>query len=90
MRGRYFWNKRTGADLLKAVDNFKRVIENDSNYALAYSGLADCYILLPEYGVELPEIAIPKAKEAIRKALEIDGESAEIYVALGYTQAFYD
>ena len=41
LKGRFFWNKRTGADLLKAIDYFNAAIAKDPNYALAYSGLAD-------------------------------------------------
>src|SRR5947199_9356449 len=49
LRGRYFWNRRTGANLQKAADYFQQAIGKDPAYALAYSGLADCHVLLPAY-----------------------------------------
>jgi len=90
LRGRYFWNKRTGESLQKAVGHFEQAIEKDPNFALAYTGLADCYQLLAEYGAATPHEAFPKAKAASQKALEIDDQLAEAHTGLGYTQTFYD
>ena len=50
LKGRFFWNKRTGVDLRKAIEYFNQAIAKDPNYALAYAGLADSYLLLPNYG----------------------------------------
>src|SRR5256885_3764210 len=49
LKGRYFWNRRTGANLQKAADYFQQAIGKDPSYALAFSGLADCHVLLPAY-----------------------------------------
>ena len=54
LKGRFFWNKRTGVDLRKAIDYFNQAIAKDPNYALAYAGLADSYLLLPNYGRHRP------------------------------------
>src|ERR1044071_7103283 len=73
LKGRYFWNRRTGTNLQKAADYFQQAIGKDSNYALAFSGLADCHVLLPAYA-ELgsnPRDELPKALEAARKAVEL-------------------
>src|SRR2546430_2020973 len=64
LKGRFFWNKRTSADLRKAVDYFNQAIAKDSNYALAYAGLADALGLFPDYGIEAPVDAYPRAKAA--------------------------
>ncbi len=90
LRGRYFWNKRTAENLQKAIGHFEQAIEKDSNFALAYTGLADSYQLLAEYGAATAHEAFPKAKAAAQKALEIDDQSAEAHTALAYTQTFYD
>ena len=90
LRGRYFWNKRTAGDLQKAIGHFEQAIQKDPNFALAFTGLADCYILLAEYGAATPHEGFPKAKAASRKALEIDDQLAEAHTALAYTQTFYD
>ena len=88
--GRFFWNKRTADNLQKAIEHFDKAIEKDSNFALAYTGLADSYQLLAEYGAAAPHEVFPKAKTAVKKALEIDDQSAEAHTALAYTQVFYD
>ena len=85
LKGRYFWNRRTGVNLQKAVDYFERAIEKDPKYALAYSGLADCHVLLPVYP-ELgtyPRDEMPKALAAAHKAVELDDTLAEAHTSLG-------
>jgi TolB-like protein/Flp pilus assembly protein TadD len=82
LKGRYFWNKRTGPDLQTAIDCFKQAIEQDSNYALAYAGLADSYVLLPYFGGNVQQ-SIPPAKAAAEKALELDPTLAEPHSTLG-------
>jgi Tfp pilus assembly protein PilF len=89
-KGRFFWNKRTEDDLKRAVEYFEEAIRLDPNYALAYSGLANSYLLLPEYGTFLPKEAYPKVKEAALKALEIDNMLAEAHVSLAQVKRRYD
>jgi TolB-like protein/Tfp pilus assembly protein PilF/class 3 adenylate cyclase len=89
LKGRYFWNKRTGPDLQTAIDYFKQAIEQDSNYALAYAGLADSYVLLPYFGAGTLQQSIPPAKAAAQKALELDPTLAEPHSTLGEI-LFYD
>ena len=84
LKGRYFWNRRTGANLQKAADYFQQAIGKDPRYALAYSGLADCHVLLPAYS-ELgsnPRDELPKALEAARKAVELDDTLGEAHTSL--------
>ncbi len=83
LKGRYFWNKRTGPDLQTAIDYFKQAIEQDSNYALAYAGLADSHVLLPYYGAGTLQQSIPPANAAAQKALELDPTLAEPHSTLG-------
>jgi DNA-binding winged helix-turn-helix (wHTH) protein/TolB-like protein/Tfp pilus assembly protein PilF len=90
IRGRYFWDKRTPDGLKKAMDCFNQAIEADPSYALAYAGLADCYVLVPFYTFEPANDAVPKAKEAALKALEIDENIAEAHASLAYARFIYD
>ena len=83
MKGRYFWNKRTGADLRKAIEYFNQAIAKDPNYALAYVGLADSYLLLSNYGAAAPKDSIPQAKAAVKMALELDPNSGEAHASAG-------
>ncbi len=92
LKGRYFWNKRTGDDLEKAVEYFSRAIERDPNYAQAYSGLADTYALLGdwEYGVLAPREAFPRAKAAAVKALQLDNTLGEAHTSLAFCLDGFD
>jgi len=84
LKGRFFWNKRTGPDLQKAIDYFKQAIEKDPGYALAYVGLGDSYILLSGFGAAPPQDSFPRAEAAAKKALEIDDNLAEAHTTLGF------
>ena len=81
VKGRYYWNKRTNADLKTAISFFNQAIEKDPSYALAYSGLADVYTVLISYGAD-PNEVIPKADAAAEKALELDPTLAHPHAVL--------
>jgi DNA-binding winged helix-turn-helix (wHTH) protein/tetratricopeptide (TPR) repeat protein len=89
VRGRYFWNKRTGEGLRKAIEHFERAIHSDPGYALPYSGLADCFLLLSTYGAISPRQGVPRAVRAATRALEIDDTLAEAYTSLAYARFAY-
>jgi len=82
LQGRYFWNKRMTDDLKKAIDYFNQAIALDPDFALAYSGLADSYLVLPQFAEYRMSEALPKAKDAALKALAIDDALAEAHVSL--------
>jgi TolB-like protein/Flp pilus assembly protein TadD len=90
LKGRFYWNKRTGEALKKSIEYFNQAIEKDPHFALAYTGLADTYVLLPIYAVASPRDSFPKAKAASQNALEIDDTLAEAHTALAYTLITYD
>jgi TolB-like protein/DNA-binding winged helix-turn-helix (wHTH) protein/Flp pilus assembly protein TadD len=92
LKGRYFWSKRTADGLKKAVDYFNRAIAKDSNYAAAYSGLADTFALLGDwqYAVMPTKEAVPKAKAAAQKALELDDTLGEAHNSLAFCLDGYD
>ena len=81
LKGRFFWNKRTGVDLRRAIEYFQQAIAKDPNYALAYAGVADSYLLLPNYGGIATQEAITKARPAVTKALELDDSLAEAHAS---------
>ena len=90
LKGRFFWNKRTGQNLNKAADYFHQAIATDPKYALAFVGLADAYVLMPLYGAGAPRDCYPKAKAAAKKALELDDTSAEAHTSLAQVSCYYD
>ncbi len=83
LKGRFQWNRRTPESLKQAVEFYNQAIQKDPNYALAYAGLADSYVLFPNYSVALPQESMPRAKAAAVRALQIDDSLAEAHVALG-------
>jgi TolB-like protein/Tfp pilus assembly protein PilF len=83
LKGRFFWNKRTGDDLRKSIDYLKQAIAKDPNYALAYAALADSYGILRFYGGASPDESIVPAGAAAKKALELDDSLAEAHASLG-------
>lgn len=89
LRGRYFWNKYSKEWVLKAIEVFEQAIAIDSNYALAYCGLADAYFRLSNVHFKPSEV-FPKAKEAALRALEIDPNLAEAHSSLGLVKVYYD
>jgi TolB-like protein/DNA-binding winged helix-turn-helix (wHTH) protein/Flp pilus assembly protein TadD len=92
LKGRFFWNKRTGEGLRKAVDYFDEAIKKDPNYAQAYSGLADSYALMGdwEYGILAPKDAFPKARAAATKALVLDNSLGEAHTSLAFSLDLFD
>jgi TolB-like protein/Tfp pilus assembly protein PilF len=81
--GRNSWNHRSSEELLKAKSFFEKAIDTDPEFALAYAGLAQCYITLPMYVSWRPGDAYPQAMTLALKALELDSTLAEAYTALG-------
>lgn len=83
LRGRYEWNKWTEEGLKKSIPYFEQAIQKGPNYAQAWAGLSDAYLLL---GLDLhfwpPQVALPKAKAAALKALELDETLSDAHVSL--------
>jgi tetratricopeptide (TPR) repeat protein len=93
LKGRYFWGKRTQQSNERAISLFHEAIAKDPQYASAYSGLADCYILFGisfDVGSLSPVQAIPQAKLAAEKALQLDDTLADGHNSLAYAKLLYD
>ena len=83
LRGRYHWNRRTPADLAQSLEYFQQAIARDSNYALAYVGLADTYLVMWRYtGGDWRE-SNRQAKSAALKAVELNPMLPEAHASLG-------
>jgi TolB-like protein/class 3 adenylate cyclase/Tfp pilus assembly protein PilF len=90
LKGRYHWNNRTLSEMQTAISYFNQAVAKDPSYALAYSGLADVYGNLPNYGGAPGETAYPKSNAAARRALELDGALASPHAVLGNNEMNYD
>jgi eukaryotic-like serine/threonine-protein kinase len=89
IRGRYWWNRRGQANLLRSIQLFGQALDADPSFAPAYAGMADAYTQLG-YGSWLaPDDAFPKAAASARRALELDSTLAEPHAALGYYNMYY-
>jgi eukaryotic-like serine/threonine-protein kinase len=90
LKGRFWWNRRTQADIAEGMRYFEQAIAEDPGYALAYSGLADSYALELDYrGAPVLE-GMERAKAQARKAIELDDSLAEAHTSLGWVTFIYD
>jgi len=90
LKGKFYWNKRTGESLKQAAEFYRQAIEKDPNYALAYSGLAETYVLFSSYDVAPADDSMPQAKAAAQRALAIADSLAEAHNALGFYLSNYE
>ncbi|MCR4404156.1 MAG: tetratricopeptide repeat protein [Candidatus Acetothermia bacterium] len=90
LTGRQLWGMRLEEPLRMALEQFQQAIELDPGYALAYTGLADCYSVMVNWGFVPGREGYPKAKEAVLKALELDDNLAEAHASLALIQWEYE
>jgi adenylate cyclase len=88
--GRYYWNQLDAEGLERAVEYFEGALDLDPDFALAYSGLADTYMIQTQGWGLAPRDVFPKAREAATRALELDPALAEAHASLGHVRLFYD
>ena len=90
LQGRYFWGKRSSGNLKKATELLKAATEKDPNFALAYAGLADCYVVSYYYVGERPRELMPLAKSFAAKAIQLDPTLAEPHATLAFSSWLLD
>jgi tetratricopeptide (TPR) repeat protein len=90
LKGRFWWNRRTQADIAEGIRYFEQAIAEDPGYALAYTGLADSYALDLDYrGAPVVE-GMERARTEAKKAIELDETLAEAHTSLGWVTFIYD
>jgi adenylate cyclase len=89
LKGRYAWNNRNFPRLQTAISYFNQAIARDPGFALAYSGIADAYSVLPNFS-DNPSEDSPKSNVAARRALELDPTLAHPHAVLGNNEMQYD
>ena len=90
LKGRHHWNKWTEEGFYKAIEYFQKAVNKDPEYALAYAGLADSYVLLGWNSYLSPKEAFPKGKVAATTALRLDANLAEAHTSLAAILWLYD
>jgi serine/threonine protein kinase/tetratricopeptide (TPR) repeat protein len=82
LKGRHHWNRWTEEGFYRAIEHFRLAVDRDPTYAMAYAGLADCYVLLGWNSYLPPKEAFPKGKAAAKAALQLDPDLAEAHTPL--------
>ena len=86
LKGRHLWNKRTEEGMRKSINFYQEAIRQNPNYAMAYAGIADSYVMLACRGMVPAKETFRKAKSAARKALDLDSELAEAHGSLAHVR----
>ncbi|HEX9422259.1 MAG TPA: protein kinase [Pyrinomonadaceae bacterium] len=90
LKGRFYFARRSDADIRRSIDLFQQAIKLDPNFALAYVGIGESWAVMPSYPYMESKDAMPLAKAAIAKALEIDPDLPEAHTVAGIIAATYD
>jgi tetratricopeptide (TPR) repeat protein len=90
VKGRFYLAQRTRESLNKALDQFNQAVAKDTNYAQAYTGLADAYLILFDRGWISPEEGSPKIRSAAQRAIELDPTLAEPHAPLAALKELAD
>jgi eukaryotic-like serine/threonine-protein kinase len=90
LKGRYHWTRRSVDSVTQAIAYFRRALDLQPDYAPAYAGLAQCYVVLSIFplGAMSPTEALPQAVKAAERAIALDDGLAEAHMALGYARLF--
>ena len=89
--GKQMLEERNADSLVGAINYFQQVIGLDPDFALAYSGLADAYMLLPEYRADIdPREIQEKSEAAAVTAISLDPEIPEVLTSMGWNTLIHD
>src|SRR6266700_5761318 len=90
LKGRFYFARRSDADIRRSIDLFQQALKLDPNFALAYVGVGESWAVMPSYPYMESKDAMPLAKAAIAKDLEIDPDLPEAHTVAGMIAATYD
>jgi len=90
LKGRHYWDKRSKAGLVRALEMFRKAAHIDPTFAPAFAGMSDTYAILADRGYMKAAEAYAKARRAAEKALELNPHLAEAHAALGLVTQYLD
>lgn len=90
LRGRYYWHRRYSGFMQRAIECFERAVALDPRFALAYSGLADCFGSLGVWAFVPPHSVFPRAQELADRALALDDQLGEAHASRAFVRLFYE
>lgn len=90
LQGQYFFRQRNKQNLEESVRYFQEAVRLDPTYAPAWVGLAKSYYSQADSGYAPPDSSYQNARRAANRALELDPNSGDAYVAIGWILMHYD
>ena len=90
MQGSFLWNRFTSESVNKAIQRFEEALAIDPNYAAAYAGLADSYIMLANHHILPPREGYSLGRRAAERGLSLDESLAELHTSLGWIHRLFD
>ena len=90
LQGRFLWNQRSESALRGAVEHFRRAIDLDPAFALAFSALADTYTTLGYLSYDAPAATFPVARPYALRAIELDPSLSQAHASLAYIRFYFD
>ncbi len=88
--GRLALSQQSEPSLQLAIGYFKKAIALEPRFALAYAGLAECYVGMGIFGMRSPAETFPRGRDAVLNALQIEPRLAQGYATLGHIKLQYD
>jgi adenylate cyclase len=90
LQGSFLWNRFTGDSVKAAIRRFEEALAIDPNYAAAYAGLADSYIMLANHHILPPREGYTLGRKAAERGLALDESLAELHTSLGWIHRLFD
>lgn len=90
LEGKYFWNLRTADGLARAIDAYTQAIVKDPLYAEAYAGLAESYVLLPQFAHANLDDSFARAETAADRSIALNPNIAAAHTVRGFALFFKD
>src|SRR6202049_1951264 len=90
LQGSFLWNRYTSESVKEAIRRYEEALVIDPNYAAAYAGLADSYIMLANHHILPPREGYSLGRRAAERGLSLDESLAELHTSLGWIHRLFD
>ena len=90
LQGSFLWNRFTGESVKQAIRRFEEAIAIDPDYAAAYAGLADSYVMLANHHILPPREGYSLGRKAAERGLALDESLAELHTSLSWIHRLFD
>jgi eukaryotic-like serine/threonine-protein kinase len=90
LQGLFLWNRFTGETVKQAIQRYQEALAIDPNYAAAYAGLADSYIMLANHHILPPREGYSLGRKAAERGLSLDESLAELHTSLSWIHRLFD